>query len=444
MKNIVNHSHSSTKFVRLAVISTLLLQITLMFASYNLISREYTAQGKFFDTYLTWHVDTDLQFMSGILGIEPNQRFGLSLVTSSNAAVHVSNLNRFNPLTSDLVSEPYLSSSGIFEIVSNWIYKSVFDEFVSPTAFLIILRLLFMTLSYVGFYYFLILLADCFRGRYFPFLVLLCLYNPWFFLDASSLSWSPAIRYAPIFFISFQLRRMHNESDTSIRNALLVVLFLVASTFNGFEMTGLVAGLVMIWLFLNRPQRSLTHLLTATATVFISIVGAIVSWLVVLVVQFQGNTSTAFSVIRYTLFKHSDFNSSNPLPPGALASSDPEVTALSALFRMAFRTSLLIPYDLMLILRGDSKTTQALLFFFVTLTSLATAILIVTYLLSPPASLLASFLFILMFWVFSIKSYAYHHVHILGSAMLLFTFMLTITSRLERDRNAHDNFKFLQ
>jgi hypothetical protein len=443
MRNIVNRSHSSTKFVRLAVISTLLLQIALMLVSYNLISRDYTAQGKFFDTYLSWHVDTDLQFMSGILGIDPNQRFGLSLVTSSNAAVHVSGLNRFNPLTTDLVSEPYLSSSGIFEITSNWVYKSVFDELVSPTAFLIILRLLFMTLSYVGFYYFLMLLADCFHGRYFPLLVLLCLYNPWFFLDASSLFWSPAIRYAPIFLISFQLRRMQNESDTPIRNGLLVVLFLMASTFNGFEVTGLVAGLVLIWLFLFGRKRSLTHLLTVTAAVFISIIGAFISWFVVLIVQFQGNASTAFSVIRYTLFKHANFSASNPFPTGALASSDPEVSALSAFFRIAVRTSLLIPYDLMLILRGESKTTQALLFFFVTLTSLATAILLVTYFLGTPPSLLAMHLFVIMFWVFSIKSYAFHHVHILGSALLLFALMLTITSRLERDRNAHDNFKLL-
>jgi hypothetical protein len=444
MRKIFNRSHSSKKFVRFAVIATLSIQIALMLASYNLVSREYNAQGKLFDTYLTWHVDTDLQFMSGILGIEPNQRFGLNIVTSSNPAVPVSELNRLNPLTSDLVSEAYLSSSGIFEIASNWVYRSVFDELVSPTAFLIILRLLFMTLSYAGFYYFLMLVADCFRGRYFPLLVLFCLYNPWFFLDASSLSWSPAIRYAPIFFISYQLHRMHNKLDMPIHNGLLTVLLLVASTFNGFEMTGLVAGLVLIWSFLNRQQRSLTHLMASVATVFISIVGAFISWLVVLIVQFEGNASTAFSLIRYTLFKHSTFNSSNPLPPGALASSDPEVSALSALFRIAVRTSLLIPYDLMLILRGDSKITHALLFFFVTLTSLATAILVVTYILGTRPSLLTAFLLVLMVWVFSIKSYAYHHVHILGSALLLFAFMLTLTSRLERDRNAHNSFKFLQ
>jgi hypothetical protein len=237
---------------------------------------------------------------------------------------------------------------------------------------------------------------------------------------------------------------MHNKPDMPIHNGLLTVLLLVASTFNGFEMTGLVAGLVLIWSFLNRQQRSLTHLMASVATVFISIVGAFISWLVVLIVQFEGNASTAFSLIRYTLFKHSTFNSSNPLPPGALASSDPEVSALSALFRIAVRTSLLIPYDLMLILRGDSKITHALLFFFVTLTSLATAILVVTYFLGTRPSLLTAFLLVLMVWVFSIKSYAYHHVHILGSALLLFAFMLTITSRLERDRHAHNSFKFLQ
>lgn len=440
MREIEVGGHSSRRFVSLAILVTFSLQVLLMMVSYNTSVNESIKNKSLFATYLTWHVDTDLQFMSNILGIEGNQNVGLSLVTSKSTVTKIEELNRFNPDTKDLKSVSYFSSSGLFEIASNWIYKSVFKNSLDPEVYLLLLRLLFMSFSYLGFYYLLLVLAKSLPVRIFPSFTIFFLVNPWLFLDATSLFWSPAIRYAPIFYVCFIYIRKSGDVKMSFYQLLKIVFVSTVSSFNGFEMTGLIVGLASIWLFFSDGRKDVKRIFRSTSVFLVSIFGGLIGWFLVLVQQFQGDTSAALSAFRYTLLKHSNLKISEGLPAGALQSSDPDVNFITAFFRITSRTSLILPYDLMIILRGDSKVSQILALIFVTFTSLAVCLILVSMILHiPPRNILVSIV-LLITWVFSIKSYAYHHVHILGSALLIFIYLLVISPRLDHRSEAHNYF----
>jgi hypothetical protein len=431
---------SSNKFVSLAVLCTFIFQISLVLASYSLNAKEDMGQRKLLGAYSTWHVDTDLQFMSNILGVEGNQNIGLSLVTAKDPKIEINQINRFNPEISGLISTPYLSSSGLFEISSNWLYERGFKDLLNPKIYLIWLRFLLITLSYLGYYFFLMMLANSLQTRFFPLITLFFLFNPWLFLDSTSLFWSPAIRYAPIFYLCYLCQKKQGRLNLARRHFLILATISIASTFNGFEMTTLVVGIVSIWLLISSERNKVGKYLYLVFFTFVSILGGLFAWFIVLVQQLNGQTSTAMSVFRYTLFKHSNLKVADALPMNVLESSDPNVNLFSALFRITARTSLVLPYDLMIIFRGEGELTQIMVFFFVTMTSFLVLFILVVSIMHVPLKISGAFLLLLLTWVISIKSYVFHHVHILGSVLLLFTFMIAVSPRLERRSNAHNSF----
>jgi hypothetical protein len=440
LRKIKEGGHSSRRFVSLAVLAIFSVQMLLIMVSYNTSMNENIEKQSLFSTYLTWHVDTDLQFMSNILGVEGNQNIGLSLVTLRDSENKIEELNRFNPDTADLLSTSYLSSSGLFEVATNSVYKKFLKNLLGPEVYLLLLRLAFMSFSYLGFYYLLLVLAKSLPARIFPVFTIFLLINPWFFLDATSLFWSPAIRYAPIFYLCFVYLKKQGDTNLTIYQLLKIVVISIASSFNGFEMTGLTIGLVSIWLFFYSGRKDLKVIFCSIFVFFISIFGGFIAWFVVLVQQFQGNTSAALTSFSYTLLKHSNLNISEGLPTGALQSSDPDINLISALFRITSRTSLVLPYDLMIILRSDSRVSQILVLIFVTFTSISVSLFLVSFILRIPLKITLVFSILLITWVFSIKSYAYHHVHILGSALLMLMYVLIISPRLDHRGDTHNNF----
>jgi hypothetical protein len=440
LKKIKEGGHPSRRFVSQAVLAIFSVQVLLIMVSYNVSMNENIEKKTLFSTYLTWHVDTDLQFMSNILGIEGNQNVGLSLVTLSGSENKIEELNRFNPTTRELISTSYLSSSGLFEVATNWIYKSVFKNLLNPEVYLLLIRLVFMSSSYLGFYYLLLVLAKSIPVRIFPVFTVFFLINPWFFLDATSLFWSPAIRYAPIFYLCFVYLKKQEDTNLTLYQLLKIVVISIASSFNGFEMTGLTIGLVSVWLFFSSRRKDAKVFFYSVFVFFVSIFGGLIAWFIVLVQQFQGSAYAASAAFRYTLLKHSNLEISKGFPAGALQSSDPDINFISALFRVTSRTSLVLPYDLMILLRGDTRVAQILVLVFVTLTSIAASLFLISLVLRIPLKITFVFFILLIAWVFSIKSYAYHHVHILGSALLMLTYLFIISPRLDRRSDAHNNF----
>jgi hypothetical protein len=436
----MNKNFERKKLISVSIIIAVSIQMVLITISFNSKGMASETISKIQKIYSVWHVDTDLQIMSKIIGIEGNKEIGLSLVTATSKSYNINDVNRFNPEINGLNSSPYLSSSGIIEILSNWIFFKVINERISPNFFLLILRVVLLLISYFGFYCLLMILSLSIKGRIFPIFMIIFLFGPWLFLDATSLFWSPAIRFAPLIYLAYLFIRNMNMTKVSRIQSLNLILLIVISTFNGFEYSFLVTGIILIWYYKISDGKSIKRLLNCLMLGFFSVLGSLLSWYFVLIHQLQNNSISAISVIRYTIFKHSSLKFAGNLSVGALQSADPQINAFSALFRMLARTSLLLPYDIMLVIRGENRFSQILIFIFVFLTSFTSVLILMLLLRGIPAVILLNTISLLVIWIVSIKSYAFHHVHILGSALLIYLCVLYILPIIEKDKIANHNF----
>jgi len=110
-------------------------------------------------------------------------------------------------------------------------------------------------------------------------------------------------------------------------------------------------------------------------------------------------------------------------------SSDVHVNAIQAIFRVFIQCSLLLPYTLLREFDSSSHKTILALKIIAILTS--PLIFIIFYTFTRKLGFKETCLLILLLaWVVTIRSYSYHHTHIIGSGILLYyCVMLTITPK---------------
>jgi hypothetical protein len=364
--------------------------------------------------YSNWHKDTELQIQAhgyAIPGAETNM--GLSLVTQNDLNIQS---NRFIINSRNYSATEYLSSSGLSVVLLNSIYDKINSK-VSPDLFFYLLRLINLSITFICIYYLFAALSK--KLNFYPLngSLILFLLTPWIFLDSTSLFWSLPARFAPIFYISYLVSKNDNLIILKFWKTLLLTLSLVVSTFCGFEYSFLVfmsATLLFLKLFPKSEHKSRLNLLVA---IIFSAVLSILSWLLMLRIYLH-NWSDSMNVLKYTFFKHMASNSSIP-PFGGLASGDSAVGILQSLIRVTIQTSLILPYDLIQLISNNTSKTNFLTKFTIGATSFG-VILVIIFFYKKPKKIFVSYILVYLIWILTIKSYVYHHVHIIGTALILY------------------------
>jgi hypothetical protein len=205
---------------------------------------------------------------------------------------------------------------------------------------------------------------------------------------------------------------------------------------NGFEYSSFVFLLVIC---LGLQLTSTAHIVDKFKYIILVIFAGVISilqWLFIVQINFK-NWNSSISLIQYTLFKHSSFGGNAPVPLGGLASGDSSISFLQSLIRVVFKTSLLFPYDLIQNFTNGAGhldfTLKSIVFF----TSFGLTSMVVMFLLKRKISILL-FISIFLIWIYSIKSYAYHHVHIIGTALIFYLIfcLLMIPKELMSDNRS--------
>jgi hypothetical protein len=406
-------------------LSALIIHLALMANASNLSNDSLPDANFLKKIYANWHVDTDLQVQAKVLNLEGSNSFeGLGLVTSKNPSVNVYDLNRFNVDTSTLISTPYWSSSGLNAVLFNNLYFKFFKGLVAPTLFLFIVRAILLLLSVVGIFYFVSALSQHFSSLNTFLFVVVFIYSPWIFLDLTSFLWSPILRFMPFFYLAYLKQRKNNICRIGRKERFLLSVTLVISTFNGFELSGIIFASTLLVLFRNSSGTRIKRTWHSFSLICISVIFSFFSWFLILFSSFS-NGSLALKVMLYNLFKHSSVGTLEQVPGITLQSSDENIKFFESLFRLLFRTSVLVPYDIVIKFNMDNFLINTLVNLFILFSSFGFVFMLMILKRKRVDKLLFA---IVCFWIISIKSFAYHHVHILGTTLLIYLILIVFSS----------------
>jgi hypothetical protein len=408
-------NHAENTVIKKIVFAFFLMQISVLtimsFSNLSMVHKNNIAVGM----YSNWHEDTELQILAhaySISGAEKN--LGLSLVLQNDLN---SSSNRFIINYQDFKATHYLSSSGVHIYLLNYIYDKIHSH-VTPDLYFYLLRVINLSLTYLCFFY--LFSAILKKMGLFPTIIVLItfMFTPWILLDSTSLFWSIPLRFAPIFYLSYLIWKSVNFVIFRLKENLILFFTLIVSTFCGFEYSILVFMSVVI-IYLNLLTKTKLQNVINLPVVFVtSTIVALLTWLFTLRFYF-GNWTDSIKLFKYTFFKHWNSDDSSIAPIGGLVSGDDTVEFLQSLIRVTFKTSLLLPYDLIQLVSNQSNQLNLLMKIIIGGTSFGIFLLIIVF-RSGPKLLTASYISVYIIWIFTIKSYVFHHVHIIGTALILF------------------------
>jgi hypothetical protein len=399
-----------------------LIQVFCVILSANISSSERN-MNPLVKFYVNWHSDTDLQVVAKLLNVSGiGKSNALYLVTSDPNNLSSNQMNRFSFDISRQIAQNYWSSSGLLAVIINLTYIKILHYFFNPFIFLLLLRFIIIIISSYCIYLLsrqLFANKGQFKGPLFSFILFL---NPWFFANTSSFFLAECFRFAPIFYLLF-LKINHKDIFT-IRKLSILGLFLILSTLNGFEFSLLCFGMTLVILFDEANRRHLKEVKSIFMTLAVSICFSFISWFVVLYSYFK-DAMQSLNIIIYNTTKHSGLFDQISVPKEALISSDVHVNTIQVIFRVFIQCSLLLPYTLLRAL-DDLPDSRILTLKIVALLT-SPIIVLIYFILTRKLNVTGVlFLLLLLLWIVSIKSYAYHHTHIIGSAILLYICVILI------------------
>ena len=380
--------------------------------------------------YAQWHADTDLQIMAKVVAVPgTGNSNGLYLVTSSSKDFAASEVNRFRFSNLELVAQDYWSSSGLFAVFVNYSFTKVFS-FLNPFIFLFILRIVFLIIAIISIRILIKTIVKHRSSRFIFALGFFTFFNPWFFLGATSFFWSDWMRFSPVIYLLYL--ESQGKSPFVFKRLLVLFFLLVTSTFSGFEVAVLVYG-VSAGVLLSSELFPKYHILRFIIPTYIfAALASIYCWFIVLLNHFQ-TVSTSLQIISYTLVKHG-IAPPEATPKGALSAGSGTVTLMETFLNLFFKTSLLLPYDLTIQLKNEIGNRHV-----VNLFTLLTSSIVVMLLFVWKFSLNSRIVFTtlsLFLWFLIINSYAYHHVHLLGSSLLILWFVVFTKANNRKFPNA--------